>query len=212
METFILRYTWFTLKYLFKNLGLDLLQREGEDGLKPTSTCRFWLRLVCTYVGVDLLFLSTYCYIVLVETTPEDVLTVYKEKFFNSKTNTYVSLCNFFLFSVITFFGVFKLRILSRGLVGIQEYYKQNALIDEQATKKAMTKFLLAILPFMAILMIGVSGVYGIYVITFSSLNVPTFWQSLLFIFYFIWCMISFAPLWCFAFIYGEVSKEKSSN
>ena len=59
-----------------------------------------------------------------------------------------------FLLKVITFFGVFKLRILSRGLVGIQEYYKQNALIDEQATKKAMTKFLLAILPFLAFLII----------------------------------------------------------
>ena len=101
---------------------------------------------------------------------------------------------------------------MSRGLVGIQEYYKQNALIDEQATKKAMTKFLLAILPVMAILIIGVSGVYGIHVITFSSLNVSTFWQSLVFIFYLLVGISYFAPVWCFAFIYGEVSKEKSSN
>ena len=94
MEPFILRYTWFALNYIFKNLGFHLLQKEGECGLKPTSTCRFWLRLICTYAVVDLLFASTYCYIVIVETTPGDYLAALKGKIFNSKTNTYVFLLN----------------------------------------------------------------------------------------------------------------------
>ena len=135
MEPFILRYTWFVLNYIFKTFGLDLLQKEGGGNLKPTSTCRFWLRLVCTYVGIDLLYASTCCYIVILETTPEDFMTALKEKIFNSKTNTAVFLCNYFLVSIHTFFIIFKLRILSRGLVRIQDYYQKYALIDEQATK-----------------------------------------------------------------------------
>ena len=127
MEPFILRYTWFTLNYIFKNLGLDLLKRDGEGKLKQTSACRFWIRVVCTYVVVDLLYALIYCYILIVETTPEDFMTALKEIFFNSKTNTYVFLCNNLLISIITFFIIFKLRILARGLVGIQDYYKKYA-------------------------------------------------------------------------------------
>ena len=118
----------------------------------------------------------------IVETTPEDFMTVVKEKNFNSKTNTAVFLCDNVLFSIITFFIVFKLRNLSNGLVGVQDYYKKYALIDEKATKKAMKKFFLAIFPYMAIMIIGVSFVVvGTNVIIFSKLNVPIVWQSLLY-------------------------------
>ena len=207
MEPFILRYTWFTLNYIFKTLGLGLLQKEGECGLKTTSTCRFWLRLVCTYVGIDLLYVSTFCYIVIVETTPEDYMTAAKEKFFNSKTNTSVFVCSYFLFGIITFFFIFKLRILSRGLVGIQDFYQKYALIDEQATKKAMKEFFLAIFPWMAIMIIGVSFVVvGSNVIIFSILNVPTVWQSLLYTFNVLLFIIYFTSFCYFVFIYVEVS------
>ena len=199
MEPFILRYTWFTLNYIFKNLGLDLLKRDGEGKLKQTSACRFWIRVVCTYVVVDLLYALIYCYILIVETTPEDFMTALKEIFFNSKTNTYVFLCNNLLISIITFFIIFKLRILARGLVGIQDYYKKYALIDAQATKKIMKKIFLAIFPCMIVLTIGVSlSVVGSNVIIFSKLNVPTVWQSLLYTFNVLIFMIYGTPFWYF--------------
>ena len=209
MEQFILRYTWFTLNYIFKTLGLDLLKRDGEGRLIQTSACRFWIRVVSTYVVVNLLVTSTFWYILLVETTPKDFLTAYKEKFWDSKTNIYVYICNFLLFNGMTFFIIFKIRTLSRGLVKIQDYYKQNALIDEQEVKKGMKYFFFAIILYMAITTISVALVtIGSNTIVFSSLNVSTFWPCLLYIFTTLLFVIYSTPYWYFCFIYNEVSTK----
>ena len=124
---------------------------------------------------------------------------------------TYVFLCNNLLISIITFFIIFKLRILARGLVGIQDYNKKYALIDEQATKKIMKKFFLAIFPCMIVSTIGVSlSVVGSNVIIFSKLDVPTVWQSLLYSFNVLIFMIYGTPFWYFFFIYVEISAQKN--
>ena len=105
MEQFLLKYTWFTLNYFFKNLGLDILKWDGRGGLKPTSACRFWLRLVCTYVVINSGIIAIYCYILIVEKTPEDLMTAYKEIFKNSVTNMFAFFSNFVMFSGLAFIG-----------------------------------------------------------------------------------------------------------
>ena len=207
MELFLLQYTWFTLNYFFKNLGLDLLKWDGKGGWKPTSACRFWFRFVCTYVVINSGIIAIYCYILIAEKIPEDLMTVYKDIFKNSVTNMFAFFINFVMFSGLAFIGVFKLRTLSRGLVGIQNYFKQNALINEQATEKCMKTFFSIIFPYMAIMIIGFSlEMIGANTLIFSTLNVSTFWTSLLSMFTSLLLMIYSAPIWCFLFIYTEVS------
>ena len=207
MEQFLLKYSWFTLNYIFKNLGLDLLKRDGKGGLKPTSACRFWSCLVCTYVVINFGIIAIYCFILMVEKTPEDLMTSYKDIFMNSVTNMFAFFSNFVMFSGLAFMGVFKLRTLSRGLVGVQDYFKQNALINEQVIKKCMKTFFSIIFPYMGIMIIGICLAWtSANTLIFSTLNVSIFWTILLSIFTSILFMIYCAPIWCFLFIYMEVS------
>ena len=115
MEQFILKYTWFALNYLFKNLGLDLLRRDGYGGLKPTSAWSFWLRFVCTNVALIFVIIAIHCYILIVEITSEDFMAALKEQIYNSVTTTFAMLSNVFSFSGLSFIGIFKLRNLSKG-------------------------------------------------------------------------------------------------
>ena len=106
----------------------------------------------------------------------------------------------------IFFIGVFKLRTLSKGLIAMQNYFNQNALINERVTKKAMRQFLWRAFPYMAIMSIGSSlGFIGLTKLSFSSLNVSLFWVNILTISYVLLCLVYNGPVWYFAFIYTEV-------
>ena len=173
MEKFILKYTWFVLNYLFKTLGLDLLKKDGKGGLKQTSACRFWLRWTCTNAVISSSIAITWCYILIVETNIEDFISAMNEKLYKPELNIYASISNFTMLFGLTIIGIFKLRTLSGGLVGIQDYFKQNALIDEQATKKGVKIFFIIIFPNMAIISIGCSlGWIGANILIYSFLTV----------------------------------------
>ena len=149
-EKFILKYSWFVLNYFFKTLGLDLLKKDGKGGLKQTSACQFWLRWTCTNAIISFSMTVTFFYILIVETTPEDYILAMNEKLYASAINIFAAVSNFTMVLGINYIGIFKLRSLSGKLVGIQDYFKQNALIDEQATKKSMKTFFFTIFPNMA--------------------------------------------------------------
>ena len=206
MEQFILRYSWFALNYILRILGLNLLKRDGEAGLRQTSVCQFWLPLAGTYFVIHGSIIAIYCYIFNFETTYEEFLRVGKEKITNSTTTSFAIYSSIIMTYGIFFIGVFKLRTLSKGLIGTQIYFNQYALINERVTKKAMRQFLWRAFPYMAIISIGSSlGVIGLTKLSFSSLNVSTFWVNILTISCILIFLVCNGPVWYFAFIYSEV-------
>ena len=111
----------------------------------------------------------------IVETTPEDYIAAMNEKNYTSAINIFAAVSNFIMVLGINYIGIFKLRTLSGELVGIQDYFRQSALIDEQATKKCMKTFFFTIFPNMAIIFIGLSLCWiGANTLIFSLLDVPT--------------------------------------
>ena len=206
MEQFILRYTWFALNYILRILGLNLLKRDDKAGLRPTSACQFGLPLACTILLTHGSIIAIYCYIFNFETTYEEFLRVGKEKIVNSTTTSFAIYSNILMTYGIFFIGVFKLRTLSKGLIGTQNYFNQYSLINERVTKKAMRQFLWRAFPYMAIMSIGSSlGVIGLTKLSFSSLNVSTFWVNILTISCILIFLVYNGPVWYFAFIYTEV-------
>ena len=209
MEKFILKYTWFVLNYLFKTLGLDLLKKDGKGGLKQTSACRFWLRWTCTNAVISSSIAITWCYILIVETNIEDFISAMNEKLYKPELNIYASISNFTMLFGLTIIGIFKLRTLSGGLVGIQDYFKQNALIDEQATKKGVKIFFIIIFPNMAIISIGCSlGWIGANILIYSFLNVSTLSIIIFSIFCSLLIIFCCTPIWWFIFVYTEVNLD----
>ena len=206
MEQFILRYTWFALNYILRILGLNLFKRDDKAGLSPTSACQFWIPFACTYLVIHGSITAIYCYIFNFETTFEEFLRVGKEKIYNSTTTSFAIYSNIVMTYGIFFIGVFKLRTLSKGLISMQIYFNQYALINERVTKKAMRQFLWRAFPYMAIISIGSSlGVIGLTKLSFSSLNVSTFWVNILTISCILIFIVCNGPVWYFAFIYSEV-------
>ena len=105
---------------------------------------------------------------------PEDYIAEMNEKLYASAINIFAAVSNFTMVLGINYIGIFKLRTLSGELVGIQDYFKQNALIDEQATKKSMKTFFFTIFQNMAIIFIGLSLCWiGANTLIFSMLDVP---------------------------------------
>ena len=209
MEKFILKYTWFALNYLFKTLGLDLLKKDGKGGLKQTSACRFWLRWTCTNAVIISGITIMWCYILIVETNPEDFMRAMNEKLYKPELNIYASISNFTMLFGLTIIGIFKLRTLSDGLVGIQDYFKQYALIDEQSTKKGMIIFFIIIFPNMAMIIIGCSlGWIGANILIYSFLNVSTFSIMIFSTFCSLLIIFCCTPIWWFFFIYTEVNLD----
>ena len=207
MKQFILSYTWFALNTIFKYSGLDLLRRDGDNGLKPSSACRFWTRLVCTHLVILSGAIASFCYIVYFETTPDNLMKNTKEKVFTSVTTTFAMCSQPVWMSGLNFIIVPKMRFLSKKMVGIQEYFNQYALIDEQLTKKCLKEFLWKAFPYMAIMFIG----YSVACVTalalgLSDLKVSTFWSGI----FMAWAILMFyvylTPVWYFVFIYIEVS------
>ena len=209
MEKFILKYSWFALHYLFKTLGLDLLKKDGKGGLKQTSACRFWLRWTCTNAVISSGIVVTGCYILFVETSHEEFMAAMKEKLYNSTVNTLASVSNFTMVFGLTIIGIFKLRTLSGGLVGIQDYFKLNALINEQAAKKGMKIFFITIFSNMAVIIIGCSLVWigaNILVYSHPPLNVSTLSIVIFSTFCSLLIILCCTPIFWFFFIYTEVN------
>ena len=205
-EKFILKYSWFVLNYFFKTLGLGLLKKDGKGGLKQTSACQFWLHWTCTNAVISFSMTVTFFYILIVETTPEDYIAAMNEKLYASAINIFAAVSNFTMVLGINYIGIFKLRTLSGELVGIQDYFKQNALIDEQATKKSMKTFFFTIFPNMAIIFIGLSLCWiGANTLIFSMLDVPILCIIMLSIFCSLFLFFCLAPIFWFFFIYTEV-------
>ena len=207
MEQFILCYTWFALNNILKYCGLDLLKRDGFSGLQPSSACRFWTRLVCTYVVLFSGTIGTTFYILNFETTPENFVRALKEKVYTSPTTTFaISSQGFWAFGM-SCIAISKLRFMSKRLVGIQDYFNHYALKDKDVTKKTMKEFLLKIFPFFVIMFIGWSFVQiSIGALIFPDMNVSSFWAGLWIMWLILLLLISFNPIWYFVFIYIEVS------
>ena len=207
MEQFILRYTWFALNYILRILGLNLLKRDDKAGLRPTSACQFGLPLACTYLVTHGSIIAIYCYIFNVEATFEEFLRELNEKIFTTVTTTLAIYCSSIGLFGINFIAVFKLRSLSKELIGTQNYFNQNALINETVTKKGMKRSIWRSLPYIAIMSTGQClGVLGVIKLSFSKLDVSTFLVDLLVIFTSLITLVFSAPIWYFAFIYLEVS------
>ena len=209
MKQFILSYTWFALNTIFKYSGLDLLSRDGDTRLKLSSACRFWTRLVCTHLVVLSGMIATFCYIVYFETTPENLMKNAMEKVFTSVTTTFAMCSQNFWMLGLNFIGVTKMRCLSKKLVGIQEYFNQYALIDEQLTKKCLKEFLWKASPYMAIMFIGYSvACMTSFALLMSDLKVSTFWIGILVTCGILVFFVYLSPIWYFVFMYTEVSLE----
>ena len=207
MKQFIFSYTWFALNTIFKYSGLDLLRRDGDTGLKTSSACRFWTRLICTYVVILSGWIATICYIVNFETTPEKFMNA-SEKVYNSVTTSLALIYQAFWCLGICSIGTSKLRFLSKGLTDIQDYFNQYALMD--LTNTYTKGFLWKTFPFLVIMLIGYSLVQiSIGTLVFSDLNVSSFWTVLWIILNTLLMMIALNPVWYFVFMYIEVSLPK---
>ena len=207
MEQFILRYTWFALNTILKYCGLDLLRRDGDTGLKPSSACRFWTRLVCTYVVLFSGTIGTVCYILNFETTYENFVRALNEKVYTSAITTFAMQSQGFWALGINFIGISKLRFLSKRLVGIQDYYNHYALKDKHVTKK----FLWKTLPFFVLIFIGWSLAqisFGAFIL--PDMKVSSFWAGLWIMWFILLLLISLTPIWYFVLIYIEVSLFQS--
>ena len=203
MKQFILTYTWFALNTVFKYSGLDLLSRDGDTGLKLSSACRFWTRLVCTYVVLFSGTIGTVCYILNFETTYENFVKALNEKVFTSAITTFAMQSQGFLALGMSCIGISKLRFLSKRLVGIQDYFNHYALKDKHVTKK----FLWKTFPFFVIMVIG----WSLAQISFGALIFPhskvsSFWAGLWIMWFILLLLISLNPIWYFVFVYIEVS------
>ena len=207
MKQFIFSYTWFALNYLLRLLGLNILKRDGDTGLRPTSACQFWLPLACTYFIIFGGVTTIYCYILNVEATFDEFLKNLNEKLYTNATNTFAQYCTSFCLFGMNFIGIFKLRSLSKELIVTQDYFNQNALINERLTKKGVKNSLWKSFPYISIMSIGQClGVLGTIKLSFLSLNVSTFLVNLLVIFWSLIVLVFSAPIWYFSFIYLEVS------
>ena len=207
MEKFILRYSWFVLIYLFKPLGIDVLKKDGKGGLKQTSAFRFWFRWIFTNAVISSGIAITWFYILIVETNIEDFMEAMREKLYKPELNIYAVISNFTMIFGLTIIGIFKLRTLSGGLVGIQDYFKQNAMINEQATKKEMKIFFLFIFPNIAIIIIGCSlAWFAANLLIYSYLNVSTLSIIIFSTFCSLLIIFCCTPIWWFFFIYTEVN------
>ena len=207
MEQFIFSYTWFALNYLLRLLGLNILKRDGDTGLRQTSACQFWLPLAFTYFVIFGSLTAIYCYIFNVEATFEEFLRELNEKIFTTVTTTLAIYCTSIGLFGINFIAIFKLRSLSKELIGMQNYFNQNALINETVTKKGMKRSIWRSLPYIAIMSTGQClGVLGVIKLSFSKLDVSTFLVDLLVIFTSLITLVFSAPIWYFIFIYVEVS------
>ena len=207
MEQFILCYTWFALNNIFKYFGLDLLKRDGETGLKPSSGCRFWTRLVFTYVVLFSGTIATTCYVVNFETTLENFMRALYGKVYNSTTTTIAMSSQGIWAFGISFIGISKLRFLSKRLVGIQDYFNQYALMDKQVTNKSFKEFLWKTFPYLVIMFIGYSLVQiSIGALVFPEMKVSSFWAGMFTMCLILILMISLNPIWYFVFMYIEVS------
>ena len=206
MKQFILSYTWFALNTIFKYSGLDLLSRDGDTGLKLSSACRFWTRLVCTHLVILSSMIATFCYIVYFETTPDNLMKNAKEKLFTSVTTTFAICSQTFWMFGINFIGVSKIRFLSTKLALIQDYFNQYALIDDQLTKKYVKEFIWKAFPYMAIMIIGFTvALMSSIALGLSDLKVSTFWSGILITLTTLMFLVYLTPVWYFVFMYIEV-------
>ena len=207
MEKFLLKYSWFALNYFFKPLGLDLLKKDGKGRLKQTPACGFWLRWSCFNAVMIFAITVTFGYILIVETTPEKYMAAMTARTYNSVVNVFAAVTHYTMVFGITYIGIYKLRNLSGELVGIQDYFTQNALIDEEATEKVMKPLIFVSFLNVAISFIGVSLYWiGANTIIFSSLDVSTLGIIMLNIFCSLYAFFCLTPILWFCFIYTEVN------
>ena len=226
MGHFILKHSWFVLCYIIRFFGIYPLQRDGETGIILTSTCKFWLRYICTLLFAAFLHGSVHLYVYVVkEINPIMFLNAAMGKTM-SKSGidklVIVFIPSVFLFMHIV--SIAKLRTLAKGICIIQQNGSKNAQINEKALEEKTKNSLLKVSFYIILLQSGVllitigamkqvhSGiniselVTNAYIITYLAYNFVTLAPTLTFVIIY-FNLTNFLYIWC-----DEIMNNKSDD
>ena len=207
MEHFILNYTWFVLNYIFRFFGINPLGKDEFGDLKPTSFCHYWFRFFCTHMLLLSGYIGSFIVMGFIESTPELFEEAWRQTIAKSTITAISCITFWFILYCLNFILVPKLRPFAKALVGLQEYFKQNSILDKSMITNQMKKFYWTMTPnFLLALLGNLFLIIGVTCQLKAKLNLSSLCISIHVSSAFLLLCMLYVPVWYFILVYKELT------
>ena len=174
MSYFLLNNFWFVFNYVFKPLGVYPCQKSETAKLRPTSSCKFWTRYICTSTLIYCILMSIMSYIVNFQTTPEKYMEAYFQKLIPSMLDKVVMLTIILPTFIVNLICLAKFKSLAVGLSEFQDFINSKRVFGVNAVKNETSRW--ALITFLLFVSASIIVRLGNYYLMNTLLQMSHFW------------------------------------